>query len=68
MERARNYIIISAERESFSETIEHLQQKRRQEAKNKLVKFKPYLDQKHMLVRAADSNLPQHWSLNHVTR
>ena len=49
MERARNYIIISAQRESFSETIEHLQQKRRLEAKNKLIKFNTYLDQKHML-------------------
>ena len=49
MERARNYIIISAQRESFSETIERLQQKRRLETKNKLIKFNPYLDQKHML-------------------
>ena len=49
IERARIYIIISAQREFFSETIENLHQKRRLEAKNKLIKFNPYLDQKHML-------------------
>ena len=49
IKRARNYIIKSAQLKSFSETIEHLLQKRRLEAKKKLINFNPYLDQKHIL-------------------